>query len=168
MVRLKKKSIKLIIFLSIFAIITIFLYVLGARKMTDIDCRLRLKTLGTNISSYDFNQNLEPEIWYDLLMHDQNLPENYFRCKISHEKGKSGHYYININYYSEGEPPPKMVVVFEGDSGWNLCGDVDDIRPIHHGGCHVLFSDGTVEFVHEDDFTKLNWTKIQMKLQDDH
>ena len=56
--------------------------------------------------------------------------------------------------------PPDMVLLYETYPGWNQAGGPEILTVENHqgDGCNVLFVDGHVAFVRQEDLPQLRWT----------
>lgn len=155
----KKRRMKIIL-LSIALIIAVTMfYQKVTASLENINCKLRLESIGSILKSYHFDYKRLPEYdhWYDILLKYQKGSESLFRCPSCTSKGNIGTYVINRHHNSFWITEPNVVLVFEGMDGWNQSGDAGELKCRHSEGCNILFSDGTVRYVKKDEFAKLNW-----------
>ncbi len=124
-------------------------------------CKIQLKAIYSGIDLYRAHYYRLPDYqkWYDLLIqvHEGDFSAEGFMCPTQGRRKREGTYIINEDFDKTWNMPPDSVLVFEGDKGWNQFGSIEDIRPLHRGGCHVLFSNGDIKFIQEKDFANLVW-----------
>ncbi|NLH16229.1 MAG: hypothetical protein GX455_06600 [Phycisphaerae bacterium] len=122
-------------------------------------CNGQLKAIETALRVYfeEYDRLPEYDQWYDQLIKvTDNVPEA-FLCPAGNHSDKKGHYVLNQNFPIRWDGPIDMVLVFEGDEGWNQFGDETKWKSRHRNGANVLFSDGEVYFVKTEDAKKLRW-----------
>ncbi|MEJ5261014.1 MAG: hypothetical protein WHS88_12575 [Anaerohalosphaeraceae bacterium] len=131
----------------------------------DTWCKTKLKVIYFSMVFYFREHKKLPDyqVWYDLLIQEADVSKDCFICPTKKQKGNVGTYVINKDFDILWNMPPDCVFVFEGVSGWNQSGGKNEIRPLHHGGCHVLFSNGDIKFIKEKDFPNLIWKKEEIK-----
>lgn len=150
----KKRKI-LITVLVCFAVIIILICKPISSIYKEFGCNSRLKAMASYLNHYELQDYTK---WYDLLM-QEGYSADCFKCPYCKENGKIGTYVINKNYTSIWNAREDIVLVFEGNTGWNQYGDANDILPLHHGGCNILFSNGKIKFIKKEDFSNLVWEK---------
>ncbi|NLW84001.1 MAG: hypothetical protein GXY41_06310 [Phycisphaerae bacterium] len=157
-------------YISIAIFVLLFVGMIYAVKvyLNRLDCSLRLQSLCSLMLVYhnEYNELPNHERWYDLLICEFALQDDFFKCPSCQKKGKIGTYFINKHLNSKWDGPGDLVFLFEGEFGWNQYGDANDILPLHSGGSHVLFLNGNVEFIKQEDFDKLIWTSSSNKTVD--
>lgn len=131
-------------------------------------CRANLHTLKIALEIYSsVYQGKYPtaDKWCDLLK-DYYL-ENHLVCPSQEREGERCSYAINP--YCEPNSSPDTVLLFETKGGWNQFGGIEIISTDNHPyekdrfwgykirGCNILFNDGSVRFVREEEFPKLKW-----------
>jgi len=131
-------------------------------------CRYNLKTLMLALENYSYDyQGKYPtaDQWCDLLK-DYHV-EKYLVCPAQRWAGKRCSYAINP--YCEPNSPPATVLLFETKGGWNQFGGIKIASTDNHPyerdrfwgykirGCNILFNDGSVRSVIEEEFPKLKW-----------
>ena len=127
-------------------------------------CSANMHGIANAISMYAEDNGAFPTTskWCDLLIENQNVDQKQFRCPTAPE-GPSN-YAINSNIEQLGAAaPPDMVLLFETRPGWNQSGGPEILTTEnHHGdGCNVVFVNGRVKFVHQQEFKDLRWTAQQ-------
>jgi len=120
-------------------------------------CGVNLAALRDAIQDYsnDYGKYPIANTWCELLIEYADVTKTTFVCK-SARKGRC-HYAINPN--AAPNSPGDMVLLFEGNPGWNQFGGAELLAPENHNGegCNILFNDGHVEFVKTEDLGKLKW-----------
>lgn len=131
-------------------------------------CRYNLEKLRIALEnySYDYQGNYPTAYkWCDLLK-DYHV-EKYLVCPAQRGTGERCHYAINP--YCEPNSPPDTVLLFETKGGWNQFGGIEMANTDNHPhdrdrfwgykirGCSILFNDGSVRSVREEEFTNLKW-----------
>lgn len=130
-----------------------------AYRMT---CGANMAGLGKAINLYANDNNDTFPIcdqWCDLLIRNEDVDPNQFRCKGA-AKGPSN-YAMNKNIEKTGvNTPPDMVLLFESKPGWNQSGGPELLTTDYHSGegCNITFCDGHAAFVRTDDIGNLKWT----------
>jgi prepilin-type processing-associated H-X9-DG protein len=124
-------------------------------------CGANMHGIANAISMYADDTGAFPTTskWCDLLIDNQYVNEEQFRCRAATE-GPSN-YALNSNIEKlPAAPPPDMVLLFETQPGWNQSGGPEVLTTEnHHGdGCNVVFIDGHVKFVHQHELKDLRWT----------
>lgn len=106
----------------------------------------------------DYKRLPEYNEWYDLLINEADFLPEAFKCPSKKPSGdRIGNYILNKNFDPSWNSDANIVLVFEGESGWNQVGDITQIKPRHFDGCNILFSSGHVKYVKRTDFDKLKW-----------
>ena len=131
-------------------------------------CRYNLEKLRLALETYNYDyQGKYPaaDKWCDLLKDYHR--EKYLVCPAQRRAGKRCHYAINP--YCEPNSPPDTVLLFETKGGWNQFGSIEIASTDNHPnerdrfwgykirGCSILFNDGSVRSVREEEFPKLKW-----------
>jgi hypothetical protein len=105
--------------------------------------------------------------WCDLIKDDVPKDSDFMICPAKRRTGERCSYAINP--YCEPNAPPDTVLLFETKGGWNQFGGIEVVSADNHPrkrdrfwgykirGCNILFNDGSIRFVREEDFTKLKW-----------
>jgi prepilin-type processing-associated H-X9-DG protein len=125
-------------------------------------CGANLAGLGKAINLYsDDNNDTFPNSakWCDLLIKNEDVDPNQFRCKGDPEGPCS--YAMNKNAENLGsKSPADMVLLFESKPGWNQSGGPELLTLENHQGegCNILFCDGHAKFVLSEDIDELRWT----------
>ncbi len=125
-------------------------------------CGTNLQGLGRAMQIYADDSNGRfptPSEWCDLLIEHANVSRVSFRCHGVID-GPSN-YAMNKSVEGLGtSAPPDMVLLYETHPGWNQAGGPEMLTVENHQGegCNVLFVDGHVEFVRQQDLSQLRWT----------
>ena len=125
-------------------------------------CGTNLAGIGKAMVLYADNNNGKfpnSEQWCDLLIKNEGVDPNQFRCKGDTQGPCS--YAMNKNVENLGaKAPADMVLLFESKSGWNQSGGPELLTIGNHQeeGLNVLFCDGHVEFIKTKDIDTLKWT----------
>lgn len=119
-------------------------------------CKKELQTLGTALHSYsnDFNGRYpDSNRWCDLLVRYTDVNEQSFG-KFAAD-GRSSY---AINPDAEPNSPPDTVLLFEADGLWNQSGGAERLT-FEKGlsGRMVLFNDGQVRLIRQEDVNGLKW-----------
>jgi hypothetical protein len=125
-------------------------------------CQTNLKGMANAVTVYtqDYKGKYPTgSKWCDLLISNAGVSRSSFVCKASGALNESSY---AMNKYAVGassDLPPDMVLILESTPGWNQVGGPELLTTDNHNprGCSVLFVDGTVEFVREEDIGKLRW-----------
>ena len=101
--------------------------------------------------------------WCDLLL-QYDIDEKMFVCRSSLDKGDMGRSHNAMNPYCESNSPNDVVLLFETKGGWNQFGGPELLTTEnHHGLCHILFNDGSVDFIRAKEVGKLKWSVERVK-----
>jgi prepilin-type processing-associated H-X9-DG protein len=122
-------------------------------------CSANMHGIANAISMYAEDNGAFPTTskWCDLLIKNQYVNEEQFRCRAAPEGRCS--YAINSNLEQLGAAAPAdMVLLFETRPGWNQSGGPEILTTENHqgDGCNVAFVDGSVRFLLE--FEHIRWT----------
>jgi prepilin-type processing-associated H-X9-DG protein len=125
-------------------------------------CRTQLSGLGKALSSYAQRHNgryPSPSNWCDLLIKDELAGEIQFFCKEAVIRGDVQRCNYAMNPECEPNSPGDTVLLFETKGGWNQCGGPEILTTGNHGGkgCNILFNDGRVRFVKQEELGRLKW-----------
>lgn len=160
-----KKRTRLIIIICLILIISATFFYFLKVKVEGAECIAKLKCIHSALIGYYDEHGQLPAYnkWYDLLLEHANqngqiMVPDVFRCPTHTKKVRCGTYVINQKHCGRwAKSNPDTVLVFEGNSGWNQTGGIDQIRPRHHSGCYILFSNGDIKFIKKENFGSLNW-----------
>lgn len=124
---------------------------LCASNLTDLQRAMRFYTHANN-KYPTANQ------WCDLLLKTGTVNEDSFICPTA-----EGRCHYAINPYCEPNSPSDLVLLFETKGGWNQFGGAEVLTTENHGGygCHVLFNNGTLEFVMTEKLGQLKWKAVE-------
>lgn len=89
--------------------------------------------------------------WCDLLIeHNKSLPKDIYKCPSAKHGTCNYAFNKNLDGLCLADVPDTVVLLFEADEGWNLTGGVELLTTRrHHGGCNVLFANGSGQNYHE-------------------
>lgn len=147
-------------------LVSILLPALGQARGTaqQMVCRTNLQTLSAAMMSYslEFDSLPTPGQWTDLLVEYEDVDPKTFVCP--RDASSSDASYAMNEYLADlpaGDVPPNTVLLFEADLGPNAAGGPQDVALRHAArgrrGAHILFADGSTEFVREDAIPRLLW-----------
>jgi hypothetical protein len=137
-----------------------------------IMCSANIKNFGLCISAYTAkHNNMYPPAnsWYDEIVKDFHVGREWLHCPVDSKiKGDKSSYAFNINLVGRkaSEVPPDTVLLFETNPAINPVGGPEilsgkkhhkDHNIYHSWGSNIVFADYHVEFVKEEDFSKLRW-----------
>jgi len=132
---------------------------IGSRRVRfQIECAVNLRDLGKVFFVYAEDSNGRypaPDKWCDLLSERGYADEEGFKCPAN----KKARCSFAMNPYCEPDSPRYIVLLFEAKSGWNQFGGPELLNIENHNsrGCNVLFADGHVEFISQNNDSKLIW-----------
>jgi hypothetical protein len=124
----------------------------------DINCLSNMKQLGLAVIIYEMDNNdtfPTADRWCDAIQSTNNA---IFHCPEAPRKQRCS-YAMNIKLggvKDRGQIPKDTVLLFESDAGWNAAGG-PEIAVLRHFRWHVIFMDGTFDYVELKDFGKLRW-----------
>jgi prepilin-type processing-associated H-X9-DG protein len=126
-----------------------------------VACNARLKQLNIALQTYtdDYdNQYPTADKWCDLLK-PYYKDEAVLTCPSNIQKQN----YYAINPQAKPDSPPDVVLLFETKGGRNQSGGAELLTNDNHceKGCNILFNDGSVKFIRDEDINKLRWTAEQ-------
>jgi prepilin-type processing-associated H-X9-DG protein len=137
-----------------------YILLMGGRATTrTMICGTHLAALGRAFLVYASENGDKfppPDKWCDLLLEDDRITEETFKCPYM-KKGRCS-YSMNPNA-DMAAVSGKRVLLFETNAGWNSFGGPELLTAENHDGigCNILFVDGSVEFIRKDSFDKLLW-----------
>ena len=122
-------------------------------------CGTSLRGLGAELQVYsDENEGQYPiaDKWCDVISKYWGARPRRFYCIAEPVEGHSP---FAINPNCEPNSPNDVVLLFETKGGWNQSGGPELLNTENHKGkgANILFNDGHVEFVNQEDFGELNW-----------
>ena len=127
-------------------------------------CAANLRALGRAMLIYagDYDEQWPTaDKWCDLLIESKGSTERNFKCPANKKKRCS--YAINPNASKRSNFHPRLVLLFETETGWNQFGGPELLTTDNHNGkgCNVLFNDNSVEFVKTQELAQLKWKAEQ-------
>jgi hypothetical protein len=140
------------------AVIVGFLYVQKVRDRAL--CIGQLKAIYAALSVYYDELNHLPDYnkWYDQIIKETDFYPGSLKCPSEKKSSEVfGNYFINKYFPSNWKAPIDMVLVFEGDRGWNQVGDKTQIIYHHGGESNVLLSTGEIVIVKKANVDSLRW-----------
>lgn len=127
-------------------------------------CNVRIRSLGIYCLVYLMEKGswIDKNSWCDSVKSyvDEGTGErgNIYLCP--NDKVGPCSYAMNENVPANtAELPDDLVILFESSPGWNQAGGADDVVTDRHEkrGAHIVFADGHVEFVEEEQIPLLKW-----------
>ena len=125
-------------------------------------CGTNMSGLGRAMFIYASENNNTfptPSKWCDLLIENTDVSAEIFLCRGSNEGPCS--YAMNENIKNtDVNNPSDIVLLFETYPGWNQFGGPEILSIDNHAGegCNVMYLDGRVEFIKQENFNNLRWT----------
>lgn len=135
---------------------------------SDLDlCSRNILQIGYCLNGYALLHNgryPDPNWWCDLLIaeavelagsDDPVITPKDFICPSA----VWGDCHYAMNPGCQPQSSGDTVLLFESDAGWNKYGTAELMAFDHHepNGCHVIFNDGTVEFITPEKAAALKW-----------
>ena len=135
------------------------------QQVKKVKCRSNLGRLYQALIIYSNNYHggkyPVPDKWCDLLIKSgaNSDDSDIFACPAAKTPDyiEQCHYAINPN--AKLQSSPDMVLLFETKVGWNQSGGPELMTFENHDdkGCHVLFNNGSVEFITPEQAEELKW-----------